>query len=541
MLKNCFRLILSALLLTSAVSTLPAQTKTNKATVVEGEEVQTGRASVVGLIGTDESGYYTLIYKKKVLYIEHTNRSMSVDKSVKVPKLKKDGQPLFFDFCQMVDGEIYYFYYAKDSRTNTITLYSQQIDKSSLTPSVSTEKKITEVSYSSRKDFTRSARYSPFLTKASPDESIIMLYYMEPQKEDGPLKSSPEYNVRILGKNMQSLWEKKISLKIDGSYQIDQMKLDDNGTLSFIVIEYQDKTDARESRRAGKPSYSYRLFRFSNNGNDKIDVPIELKDKFITDLQIDNAPNGDIVVAGFYSEKGTFSIRGAFYMRLDGQNQSIKVQNMTEFETTFITQYYSEKEKKREKKKEDKGEEPELYAFRMDELLLRGDGGATMIAEQFYENTVCHTTTDANGRVSTTCTTYYTYNDILVISFNPDGSLNWKCKIPKRQTSANDGGYYSSYAYATVNDKLYFIFNDNPKNLFLKADEKPYPYVRSKEFAVVLVEVDGAGKASRELLFTSERGDVILRPKVCEQTGQKEMFICSQRLKIYQMARVEFK
>lgn len=542
-MKPAKRFIVSSLLFIFAASftNLAAQTKTNKATVVEGAEVQTGRASVNGLIGTDETGYYTLVYKKKVLFIEHTNRSMSVDKSVKIPKLKKDGQPLFFDFIRMVDGEIFAFYYSKDSRNNTIALYSQKLDKSTLNPSAETEKKITEVTYSNRRDFSRSARFSPFFAKGSPDNNKVMIYYMEPDKEDGPMQSEREYNVRILGSNLQSEWEKKIALKIAGSYQIDQIKLDDNGTLSFIVIEYQEKSDARESRRAGKPSYSYRMIRFSNNGNDKIDFPVQLKDKFITDLQIDNSPTGDIVVAGFYSEKGTFSIRGAFYIRLDGQNQSVKVQNMTEFETTFITQYFSEKEKKREKKKEEKGLEPELYAFRMDQLLLRADGGATMIAEQFYENTVCHTTTDANGRSTTTCTTYYTYNDILVISFNPDGSLNWKCKIPKRQTSTNDGGYYSSYAYATVNDKIYFVFNDNPKNLYLKGDEQPYPYVRNKEFAVVLVEVDGSGKTSRELLFTTERGDVILRPKVCEQTGAKEMFICSERSKIYQLARIEFK
>ncbi|HET6992423.1 MAG TPA: hypothetical protein VFJ43_13905, partial [Bacteroidia bacterium] len=236
------------------------------------------------------------------------------------------------------------------------------------------------------------------------------------------------------------------------------------------------------------------------------------------------------------------SIKGAFYMTIDSKTHDVKVSNMSEFNSEFITQYFSEREKKKEKKKEDKGEEPELYSFQLNELLIRKDGGATLIAEQYYMYTVTYTTYDPTSHMTTTHTDYYyNYNDILVLSFNNDGSLAWKTKIPKRQTTVNDGGYYSSYAYAAIDDKLFFVFNDNPKNLFAQPGVQPEAFNGRKDLAVMLIEVDADGKMSKELLMTTEKGDLIVRPKMCEQTAAREMIILSEKSKTYQFSKVVFK
>lgn len=541
--KTCFNFIIPAFLIAGSAISAGAQTKTDKATVVEGPEVETKRSSFADVLGSDESGYYTLRREKKDIFLEHSNRQMQVDKSVALPDQKKGKEPIYFDACRMLSGELFLFSMIKDSRENSMELVVQKIDKQTLTPDAEM-KTLSKTTMPSRRAFMQSLAFGSFFSQiTSPDGSLLLLKSSDMGKDDnGNAPTDIRYHFAVYGKGMEKQWEKDIKLPfLPDQFSVEQIKIDDDGNVFLIGIEYQEKAEARISRREGKPSYAYHLYRYSNKGTDVLEMPVKLKEKFITDMQAGNAPNGDIIIAGFYSDKGTFSVKGAFYLSIDGKTHQEKIQSLSEFDSEFITQYFSEKEKKKQKKQEAKGEEPELYSFRMDELLLRNDGGATMIAEQYYTYTVTYTTTDANGRMTTHSTTYYNYNDILVLSFNPDGSLNWKCKVPKRQTTASDGGYYSSYAYATIGDKIYFVFNDNPKNLFLKPGEKPYAFTGSKELAVVLVEVTGSGETSRELLFTIERGDVILRPKVCVQTGEKEMFICSERTKIYQLARVEFK
>lgn len=545
--KNLSRAILPCLLLTSAFFTQPvfAQTKTQKATVTEGPEVDTKRSSVRDVCGYDESGYYIVRAQKKDLFLEHINKQLVTDKSVKIPKQKDGDNPAYYDYITMLDGQLYMFTTSKDSRLNKMTLFVQTISASTLTPD-GNPKEVASSTFATRRGLMQSMVYSGALFShvASPDNSHLLIYSADNGKdENGDAPTDVKFHLAVFDGKMEKMWEKDVKLPFDPSvFSVDQLKVDDGGSVYLIGVEYQEKSEARISRRAGKPTYTYHLYRYAANGTDVLEMPVELDGKFITDLQADGAPNGDVIVAGFYSDKGSFSIKGAFYMSIDGTTHKVKVQKQSAFESEFITQYFSEKEKKKEKKQEEKGKEPELYQFRLDDLLIRQDGGVTLIAEQFYIQEVTYTTYDPNTHTTTTHTTYYyNYNDILVMSFNKDGEMEWKTKIPKRQTTANDGGYYSSYTYSVIGDKIYFIFNDNPKNLFLKPNEQPYPFTGSKELAVVLVEVDGKGNATRELLMTTEKGDVIVRPKMCEQTGAREVFICSEKAKVYQFSKVEFK
>jgi hypothetical protein len=545
--KKITRAILPCLFLFAALVSQPAfaQTKTQKATVTEGPEVDTKRSSVRDVCGYDESGYYIVRAQKKDLFLEHINKQLVTDKSVKIPKQKDGSNPAYYDFITMLDGNLYMFTTSKDSRLNKMTLFVQTVSTSSLTPD-GNPKEVASSTFPSRRGLMQSLVYGGglFSHTISPDETHIMIYSADLGKgENDEAQTDTKFHLAVFDSKMEKQWEKDVKLPFDpGVFSVDQLKVDDGGNVYLIGIEYQEKSEARTSRREGKPTYTYHLYRYAANGMDVFEMPVELEGKFITDLQADGATNGDVIVSGFYSEKGSFSIKGAFYMSIDGSTHKVKVQKLSEFETDFITQYYSEREKKKEKKQEDKGKEPELYQFRLDNLLIREDGGITLIAEQFYIQEVTYTSYDPTTHSTTTHTTYYyNYNDILVLSFNKDGEMEWKTKIPKRQCTANDGGYYSSYSYSVVGDKLYFIFNDNPKNLFLKANEEPYSFTGSKELAVVLVEVDASGKTSRELLMTTEKGDIIVRPKMCEQTGAREVFICSEKTKMYQFSRVEFK
>src|SRR5690606_15582769 len=155
----------------------------------------------------------------------------------------------------------------------------------------------------------------------------------------------------------------------------------------------------------------------------------------------------------------------------------------------FLTQYKSEKETKKIEKKQEQGKDIEMYQFDLDELIIREDGGAYLIGEQYYVRIVTTTTTTSNGGTITRTNYYYNYHDIIVTSFRPDGSIEWWEKIPKRQVSANDGGFYSSYVRAIHNDRLHFIFNDNVENLDTWMTGKLKNYTAGEKGVVTLVSL----------------------------------------------------
>ncbi|MGV3636882.1 MAG: hypothetical protein ACO1NQ_04450, partial [Flavobacteriales bacterium] len=240
--------------------------------------------------------------------------------------------------------------------------------------------------------------------------------------------------------------------------------------------------------------------------------------------------------------KGTAGQRGAFYMRLDRKTKAVLHQSFKEFSKEFVTQYMTDKEEeKATKRAERKGEEMELVLYDLDELVVRDDGGVVMVGEQYryYSTTVC--TTTQNGGQSCRTVDHYVYNDIVVVNVDPTGNIEWATKIPKRQHTTNDGGYFSSYAMTVKGDKMYFVFNDSGKNLFLKEGGKIAPFkLTGKEALITLATVESDGTVHREALLDPEKGETITRPKACVQTPDDQLFMFATRKDDYRFGLVTF-
>ena len=144
----------------------------------------------------------------------------------------------------------------------------------------------------------------------------------------------------------------------------------------------------------------------------------------------------------------------------------------------------------------------------------------------------------ANGNTSTTYT--YHYEDIVVVNIDPEGNIEWSQKVSKNQISKNDAGRYSGYALKVMGDKLFFIFNDNPKNLYYESGEPAVFRGNVKKAVLMLVEVDRAGNVERELLLSEDESDLYCRPKAMEVISENEMIMYTRRRKKNQLARIVF-
>jgi hypothetical protein len=127
-----------------------------------------------------------------------------------------------------------------------------------------------------------------------------------------------------------------------------------------------------------------------------------------------------------------------------------------------------------------------------------------------------------------------------VISINPDGLILWAKKIPKYQVSRNDGGYYSSFTFAVSGNKMYFMFNDNAKNLKNKSeDTEKYRYMNNpKKSVAVLVTMDSNGNQDRQSMFNNNDLKIILRPKIFMQINEKKMILYGEKGNTYKLADV---
>ena len=298
---------------------------------------------------------------------------------------------------------------------------------------------------------------------------------------------------------------------------------------------------------------------YTDKGEKEEEYRIGLEDKFITDLTFRVAKGGTLICSGFYSEKGTYSIKGAYYFRLNPVTREITNRNYSPFDFEFLTQGLSDKNKERARaatEKNDRGRAPELYEYSLDELILRSDGGAVLVAEQYFVEREYYNNNRFGyspyggfydpfyySRYNQTQTDYYyNYNDIIVVNIRPDGEVEWSARIPKRQETRNDGGYYSSYAMSIVRDKLYFIYNDDVRNYSDRGrDDRWYTY-GGGESVMVLAQVSSRGGEVEVFpMDSSGNSGVVVRPKMCRQIGKKEMAVFGERGRGYRFGSLVFK
>jgi hypothetical protein len=243
---------------------------------------------------------------------------------------------------------------------------------------------------------------------------------------------------------------------------------------------------------------------------------------------------------------GKYSIKGTYYISIDPNSKQIKTQNYKEFSLETILENLTEKQQNQLEKNIEKGKDVEMYDFDIRSIIIREEGGAVLVGEQYLVNAITTYTTVMSGNTSTrqsTTTYYYYYNDIIVVNINKEGQIEWVHKIPKRQSSVNDNGYLSSYAMSIVKDKLYFLFNDNEKNLE-EETIKSNKFVSSlggKGSVVVLAEVSLDGNIKKETIFKWADAEVVIRPKVCRQINGNEMIIFGLKPKTQKFARITFK
>lgn len=98
---------------------------------------------------------------------------------------------------------------------------------------------------------------------------------------------------------------------------------------------------------------------------------------------------------------------------------------------------------------------------------------------------------------------------------------------------------FSSYVLGLNDDKAFFIFNDNIKNLAINERSKMRPFTGQKKAVAVVVTVNEDGKQRKSALFNAKEVGTLLRPKVSKQfESGDEIYIVGQKGKKLSLGRI---
>lgn len=495
-----------------------------------GEELKEPAGTLITkVIDANTAGFHVLRQKNEgsmsheAIYVEYYDSEMKLRRSQEM-ELKYKGKRRDFEDVIKIGGQLYLFTSFNNQAQKKNYLFYQK-----LSPRLQPSKELAKIAEIDARNREKEGAFKLLLSR---DSSRVLLYNQLPSNKREPER----FALRVFDNQLRELWSRDITLPYsDQQFAVEDYRVDNDGNVYLMGVLY---IDGVRERRRGRPNYQYIVLAYTRDGGDAQEYRITLGDKFITDLAFRVADDKRLVFAGFYSERGTYSIKGTCFFRIDPETKEIQNVNLKGFDFEFRTEFMTDSEAQRAARAEAAGatgRQPELYRFSLDELILRSDGGAVLVAEQYFVFERVYRFWDGSLRYDY----FYNYNDIIVVNIRPDGSIEWATRIPKRQETYNDGGYYSSYAMSIVRDRLYFIFNDNSRNFENDGGNRLYNF-NGRNSVIALAELHKDGQLRLYPLFFNRDADTITRPKICKQIGSRRMMIYGERGRSYRFAGLEF-
>lgn len=497
-----------------------------------GDELREPKGTrIIKVISYGAAGFYAVRLKEpnglsagQELYIERYDGDRKLKKAQKID-LKYKGKQRDFEDVVKVGRELYMLTSFHNQAKKKNYLFYQKVSRR-----LTVSKSLVKIGEIDTRNRTREGSFDIVISK---DSSKVLLYNQLPFRKNEPER----FAFQVFDDNFEERWNKDITLPYpDNQFSVEEYQIDEKGNIYLLGVIYEDKA---RRRRKGQPTYKYTVLAYRNQGEDFREYKLDLTEKFITDLTFRIGNDGNLVCSGFYSEKGTYSIKGTYFFRLNAETEEIYNANFKAFDFQFLTEYMSDGKRDRALKAERSGNvrrAPELYQYSLDELILRSDGGALLVAEQFYVYERSYRYWDGTFRYDY----YYNYNDLIIVNIRPNGEIEWATRIPKRQETMNDGGYYSSYAMSIVRDRIYFIYNENARNFDQNQNVQRLYNFNGRYSVIALTELKKDGSIRTFPLFHNQDVDIITRPKICKQIGSKRMMVYGERGRNFRFATLDF-
>lgn len=509
-MKNTRNLFLSLLAGIMTMSAALAQQNT----ITWGQELKWDRkSSLLKTLGKDSK--YIFILKEHRKYILSSSKSdllvMKYDANtmnllnevpLKFNNIKTDKKQNFEGIYVCKNKRLLFSsFYDKDTKINTA--YAQQLDENY---NVAGEQvKIDEIQGQSK---MKSGSYSIILS----NDSTKFLVVNNPPYDK---YNNEKFHFKVYSNDLKLLSSRDIVLPyLDKKFSTEEYELADDGTIYMLARIDLD----RKEREKGDAKYYMNVLAIQpDEGGTVKEFELKLDKKRLSNVHFKQDVAGNaLLCAGYYTDltKDDYYYHGLFYFKINNKTKEVESQLFKEFKTIFNEDFIA-------KKVFDKGRGLDLR-YEIKDIVRRDDGGVYIVSEYTHDYSI--TTTDSKGFTRTT--NHYERGNILVFNMDAKGDLARYSLIKKAQHTVNDGGFYLSYALQLINNKLYFIYNDHPKNL-LPSPKKIRTMSNPRRSLAFLTEVDESGNVNKLFFQKTKENKFIILPQFLEKISSNEAFIFS--------------
>lgn len=307
--------------------------------------------------------------------------------------------------------------------------------------------------------------------------------YVFHKVSDGLNKQS-ELSFKVYDSTLTLAWERSFQ-KMEDINGIKNVILDNEG--NFYVLNHP----GIEDDRAGPGVI---VWKASANGSELKEFFLNFDNIRISDAQLAlDQLNRKAVLAGFYSSAEEKASEGIVFGVLDMDKEELIFKSSESLKNAVAGAGRGI----------NRG--GELINYYIDQLILRNDGGIVLVAESNFVTESSNYNT--YYQLYTTSYTYH-YDNVLVLSVNPDGKIDWEGVIRKNQTSENDDAIYSSFVTSVYQDKIHMIFN---KTIRKRSD-------------IISYSISNKGSSNEKVLLSSSE-EVLIMPQGGKQVSENELII----------------
>ena len=292
----------------------------------------------------------------------------------------------------------------------------------------------------------------------------------------------------------------------DEKFQVRKLIVSNSGKVYLLGKYYM------VSRIKSPQDYGFKLYAYSPGDAEGQNISIELGELFINDLTVRAGRDENLYLAGFYSHRSSEEIIGSCFYRVNPELE-VEVQSTQRFSDDFLKNFLRDQQI-------DRGRE--LRNFYLDNIILRSDSGALLIAEKYYTSYSSYV--DIYGYMVDQ--RIYHYDDIIVSSVAGNGDLEWSAVARKRQQSESRESL--SYLDVVSGETLFLFYGYDPRR------EMRTIYYQE-------VGLDGTVSDRKPLLGNASL-DETFYPRSSEQISNTAALLSyyQERNKIFSIVKVEF-
>ncbi len=332
----------------------------------------------------------------------------------------------------------------------------------------------------------------------SEDKSSLLIYY-----------KYLDINIQFIAIDLISksvIWKYNWDFNLEHKDSQDLLKVlyDNNRRVTLIFNDVKQHL---------KNKQLFNIFCLSKTGVANNNVLLENIEIFNADWYVDNT-NNLLLLLGSYFTDNRNKAKGVLYGAVTiGSADSLHYKT-NEFKTEWIVPALGEREKS----------DKNLNDFRLVDMILKREGGVVIILEnqKEIERIIPGRNISIDG-IGRNIVDYY-YNDILVISFDKQGNIEFTSPLFKKQFSQDDDADYSSFLLVRSADYLRLIYNDEIEN----------------ENTISQYLVDAHGKTIRQSILNTDYRKLKIMFKYGKQVGSNTCLVPSYYRNKIKIVKMEF-